>query len=145
MLKFIHALPHQGGGQRDYRPMPKHQVTDLQRTRSRQLRRDLTEPEQKLWHLLRSRRLAHVKFRRQAPIGPWIADFVSHEFKLIIEADGSQHADSPRDTQRDTDLAQRGYRVLRFWNNDIMQNTEGVLERILEAVEEPSSSRRSRR
>jgi very-short-patch-repair endonuclease len=69
------------------------------------------------------------------PLGPWIADFVSYEHKIVVEADGSQHVDSDHDKARDIDLAARGFRVLRLWNNDILINTSGVLERILEAIE----------
>jgi very-short-patch-repair endonuclease len=94
----------------------------------------MTEAERKLWQLLRSRRLAHVKFRRQAPLGPWIADFVTYEHKVIVEADGSQHAESERDKNRDLDLAARGFRVLRFWNNDILARPQAVIEQILDAV-----------
>ena len=114
--------------------MLKRRVTDKQRGNARQLRRDMTEAERKLWQLLRSRRLAHVKFRRQVPLGPWIADFVTFEHKVIVEADGSQHADSERDKARDVDLATRGFRVLRFWNNDILARPEAVLEQILDAL-----------
>jgi very-short-patch-repair endonuclease len=73
------------------------------------------------------------------PLGPWIADFVSYECKIILEADGGQHVDSEHDKARDADLAARGFRVLRFWNNDILTNTNGVLERILEVIETSSS------
>src|SRR5580704_13569490 len=119
--------------------MPKYQVTKTQRAKARELRRSLTDAERKLWHLLRSRQLSHLKFRRQVPLGPWIADFVSYEHKIVVEADGSQHVDSEHDKARDVDLAARGFRVLRFWNNDILTNTKGVLERILEVIETPPS------
>ena len=119
--------------------MPRYQVTKTQRARARELRRNLTDAERKLWQLLRSRQLSHLKFRRQVPLGPWIADFVSYEHKIVVEADGGQHVDSERDKARDVDLADRGFRVLRFWNNDILNNPNGVLERILEAIETPPS------
>ena len=114
--------------------MLKRRVTDKQLSNARELRRDMTEAESKLWRLLRSRRLAHVKFRRQVPLGPWIADFVTFEHKVIVEADGSQHAESERDKARDLDLAARGFRILRFWNNDILARPEAVLEQILDAI-----------
>jgi very-short-patch-repair endonuclease len=114
--------------------MLKRRVTDKQRGHARQLRRDMTEAERKLSQLLRSRRLAHVKFRRQAPLGPWIADFVAYEHKVTVEADGSQHAESERVKARDLDLAARGFRVLRFWNNDILARPDAVLEQIFDAV-----------
>ncbi len=115
--------------------MPKFKVTKQQRVRARELRHNLTDAERKLWQMLRSRQLAQLKFRRQVPLGPWIADFVSYEHKIVVEADGGQHVDSEHDQARDADLAARGFRVLRFWNNDIVSNTSGVLERILEVLE----------
>jgi len=75
-----------------------------------------------------------MKFVRQEPIGPYIVDFVCREQRLIIEADGGQHAESERDTVRDQWLCDHGYRVLRFWNNDVIENIEGVLETIASAL-----------
>jgi len=100
------------------------------------LRHALTEAELDLWQLLRSRQLCDIKFRRQVPLGPWIADFVCFEHMLIVEADGSQHADSRHDDSRDADLRRRGFRILRFWNNDVLANPNGVSE-----IEEPPSPR----
>jgi very-short-patch-repair endonuclease len=119
--------------------MPKFKVSDAKREQAQRLRSTSTHVEEKLWRLLRSRRLAGAKFRRQVPLGPWIADFVSFEHKLIVEADGSQHADSERDRVRDADLKARGFRVLRFWNNDILQTPNGVLEAIWSALQETPS------
>jgi very-short-patch-repair endonuclease len=119
--------------------MPQYRVSKPKRAQARQLRASSTGVEEKLWRLLRSRRLAGAKFRRQVPLGPWIADFVSFEHKLIVEADGSQHAESDRDRVRDADLQARGFRVLRFWNNEILQNPNGVLEAILASLEEAPS------
>src|SRR4051812_15010431 len=116
-------------------------VTGHKRTFAKALRANATDAERKLWQLLRSRRLAHIKFRRQVPIGPWIADFVCFEHRLIIEADGSQHADSRHDRSRDAYLRSRGFRILRFWNNDILGNPKGVLEKILSEIEESPSPR----
>ena len=99
------------------------------------------ETEKRLWQLLRSRRLKNTKFRRRVPIGPWIANFVSFEQMLIVEADGSQHAENRRDQARDADLQQRGLRVLRFWNNEILGNTNSVLEKILATIEQAPSPR----
>jgi very-short-patch-repair endonuclease len=113
-----------------------HQPVSYQkRTFAKSLRTGATETEKTLWHMLRSRRLTNLKFRRQVPIGPWIADFVSFEHRLIVQADGSQHAESTRDEQRDRDLIERGFRVLRFWNNDILQRPEQVLEAIIDAAQ----------
>jgi very-short-patch-repair endonuclease len=101
---------------------------------ARMLRRNATETEKIMWRLLRDRRFQGVKFRRQVPIGPFVADFASTEHRLVTELDGSQHAESRRDIRRDTFLADAGWRVLRFWNNDVTSNRNGVLERILQAV-----------
>ena len=103
-------------------------------TNARQLRKNSTDAEAALWRILRASTLAGTKFRRQHPIGPYIVDFVSLSRKLIIECDGGQHAESAADAVRDRWLAERGYRTLRFWNNEILSNREGVLHAILEAI-----------
>ena len=90
-----------------------------------------TDAEKKLWRLLRSRQLESFKFRRQVPIGNYIADFVCHERRLIIEVDGGQHAENVKDQERDLWFAGAGYRVIRYWNNDLLKNPNGVLEVIL--------------
>ena len=104
---------------------------------ARKLRRAQTPHEAKLWALLRSRRLMDFRFRRQVPIGPYVADFVCHGRRLIVELDGSQHADSPGDSVRDAELRRRGYRVLRVWNNELMHQQDAVLDTILAALREP--------
>ena len=109
-------------------------VPKQKRTFARTLRANATDAETKLWRLLRSRRLASLKFRRQVPIGPWIVDFVSFEHSLVVEADGSQHAESEDDKRRDYDLSGRGFRVLRFWNNDVLARPQSVLEMIIDVV-----------
>jgi very-short-patch-repair endonuclease len=111
---------------------------------ARKLRREMTEAEWKLWHALRSRRFDGYKFRRQVPIGTYIADFVCQECKVIVEVDGSQHANSPYDIKRDTWLRLRGYRVLRFWNIDIFEALDGTLRVILDALAPPHPSRAMR-
>jgi len=93
-----------------------------------------TEAEKRMWRLLRSRRLAGFKFRRQVPIGTYVADFVCYDARLIIELDGSQHVDSAHDRKRDAWLSDDGYRVLRVWNNDLTHNEAGVLEAIWAAL-----------
>jgi very-short-patch-repair endonuclease len=98
-----------------------------------------TDSELRLWRLLRDRRLSGFKFRRQVPVGPYIVDFLCVGAKLIVEADGSQHAESLRDNIRDAYLASRGWKVLRFWNNEVLQNREGVLETIFAHAAKPSS------
>ncbi len=97
----------------------------------RALRKNQTDAELLLWQQLRSRHLGGYKFRRQFPIEPYIADFVCLELKLIIELDGGQHADQiSYDNRRSLFLEQRGFKVIRFWNNDVIENIEGVLEAI---------------
>jgi very-short-patch-repair endonuclease len=95
--------------------------------RARGLRSRMTKAERKLWYALRDRRFAGFKFRRQVPIGPFIADFVCFDQRLVIEVDGGQHADSPQDKRRDRWLAANKFRVLRFWNNAVPSNPEGVV------------------
>ncbi|WP_083909707.1 endonuclease domain-containing protein [Rhodopseudomonas sp. B29] len=109
-------------------------VPNQQRQFAKQLRTNATDAERALWKLLRSRRLSHLKFRRQVPLGSWIVDFVCFERRLIVEADGSQHADSDHDAMRDRDLHDRGFRVLRYWNNDILLRSDAVIEAIAQAA-----------
>jgi very-short-patch-repair endonuclease len=114
-------------------------VTANQRSRARVMRGAPTDAELRLWRLLRDGRLNGIKFRRQVPVGPYIVDFLCVGAKLIVEADGSQHAESHRDTVRDAYLASQGWRVLRFWNNEVLRNREGVLETIVAHAAKPSS------
>jgi len=107
------------------------QVCERLRPYARRLRRSETDAERKLWFRLRNRRLAGLKFRRQHPIGPFVADFCCTEARLIIELDGGQHALKRRsDTKRTAYLEGQGYRVLRFWNDEALSNTDAVLQRI---------------
>jgi very-short-patch-repair endonuclease len=106
-------------------------------TRARQLRVDATDAERRLWGVLRDRRLGGFKFRRQHRLGRFIVDFICFECRLIIEADGGQHADNAYDERRTAWLEQHGWRVVRFWNNDILANIEGVQEMILEELRKP--------
>ena len=103
---------------------------------ARALRRNMTDAEQKLWRALRAGQLAGCKFRRQVPVGPYCADFLCYEARLVIEVDGGQHADLRSDRVRDRWFAENGFRVLRFWNNDVLSNLEGVLTTVLDAVRE---------
>jgi very-short-patch-repair endonuclease len=98
---------------------------------ARALRRSLTDAERKLWFAPRDRRFANYKFRRQVPIGPYVADFLCYGPRLLIEVDGGQHAESVRDQRRDRWFNDNGFRVLRFWNNEVLGNLEGVLTLIL--------------
>ncbi len=101
---------------------------------AKHLRTRMTEGERLLWRHLRAHRLNGSKFRRQQPIGPYVVDFVHFRARLIIEADGGQHNDAPQDERRDTWLRSQGFTVLRFWNNEIMNNLEGVLMCIVSAL-----------
>ncbi len=94
---------------------------------ARLLRRNLTDAEQRLWSRLRRRQVLGWKFRRQLPIGPYIADFVCLEAKIVVEIDGGQHGGA-EDHERDEWLDREGYRVLRFWNNEVLAETDAVLE-----------------
>jgi very-short-patch-repair endonuclease len=102
---------------------------------ARKLRATMTDAERKLWFALRDRRFAAFKFRRQVPLGPYIVDFVCFESRLVVEVDGGQHADSAGDAARDHWLTQNEFRVLRFWNNAVLQNLEGVLTSLSEQLE----------
>ncbi|NQD36823.1 endonuclease domain-containing protein [Permianibacter sp. IMCC34836] len=106
---------------------------------AKSLRRNMTDAEQLLWRHLRAHRLNGEKFRRQQPLGPYIVDFIHFDARLIVEADGGQHNGSIRDQNRDAWLEQQGFKILRFWNNDILNNTDAVLTVIFEAVSGPLS------
>ena len=102
---------------------------------ARTLRKDPTHAERVLWQRLRRRQLAGFKFRRQHSVGPYICDFACLEASIVVELDGSQHAEQfDYDTRRDMFLRSRGFRVLRFWNNDVLVRTEVILETIYEAL-----------
>ena len=103
---------------------------------ARELRNNPTEAEKYLWYMLRFKNLG-VKFRRQAVIGSYIVDFVCFKKKVIIEADGGQHADSQADKVRDLWFREQGFKIIRFWNYDILGNRDGVLQRIVEYLECP--------
>jgi very-short-patch-repair endonuclease len=102
--------------------------------RARTLRSRLTDAERKLWYALRDRRFAGAKFRRQVPVGPYVADFLCYEARLVIEVDGGQHAESASDRRRDRWFADNDFRVLRFWNNDVLSNLEGVVTVVADAL-----------
>ena len=103
--------------------------------RARELRKNPTEAEKFLWRRIRGRQLRGARFRRQHPIGPYVVDFFCPQAKLVIEIDGGQHAiDGERDGGRTAWLEERGYLVVRFWNNDVLGNIDGVLHRISEAL-----------
>jgi very-short-patch-repair endonuclease len=103
--------------------------------RARSLRRALTPAELALWARIRARQLGGFKFVRQEPIDRYYVDFACRERRLIVELDGGQHAESPADRQRDNRLCALGYRVIRIWNNDVIENLDGVLETLLSELE----------
>ena len=106
-------------------------VADRLTNLAKNLRRQSTDTEQALWKYLRAKRIDSLKFRRQQPIGNYIVDFVCFERKIIIELDGGQHAQTEqmqRDKERDRWFERQGYEVLRFWDNEVLKNTRGVLE-----------------
>ncbi len=103
---------------------------------AKHLRKNMTDAETKLWHQLRAKRFESYKFKRQAPIGKYIADFASFTHKLIVEVDGSQHEGSASDIVRDTWLNSQGFRVLRFWNRELLLDVDGAMMSILAALKE---------
>jgi very-short-patch-repair endonuclease len=105
-------------------------VTKRNRGFAKAMRRDATDVETAMWRLLRDRRMAGFKFRRQVPFQNYILDFVCFERKVVIETDGSQHFESKRDQEKDLALAGEGFRVLRYWNNDVLQRPTSVLDDI---------------
>jgi very-short-patch-repair endonuclease len=102
---------------------------------AKRLRKNLTEAEKRLWYFLRAHRFQGLKIRRQTPIGPYVVDFVSFQHRLVIEVDGGQHG-VEADIKRDDWLKSEGFRVLRFWNNDVLKHTEVVLTEISKAIDE---------
>jgi very-short-patch-repair endonuclease len=114
--------------------VPHQPVLPTKRRFARSLRRESTEAEDRLWHELRDRRLDRIKFRRQVPIGKYIADFDCLDAKLVIEIDGSQHAASNNDVERTAELKARGFRVLRLWNDDVLLDMNSVCDTIIAYV-----------
>ena len=103
------------------------------------LRQNLTDAERRLWSRLRDRQLLGFKFVRQQPVGRYIADFACREANLIVELDGGQHAGSSNDAQRTAAIAEHGYDVIRFWNNEVLTNLEGTLQVISERLNKAPS------
>ena len=116
-------------------------ITRKTRGQARVLRKQPTDAERKLWYLLRSLKPLGIHFRRQAPVGIYIADFAWHAGKLIVELDGSQHVErtAAYDARRSEWLRSQGYRVLRFWNNDLLKTPRSVGEAILAAARESAA------
>lgn len=116
---------------------PLSRERERARVRARALREAPTDAESLLWFHLRDRRLANFKFRRQRPIGPYFADFACLEAKLVVELDGGQHVEAAAyDENRTRFIEAQGYRVLRFWNHEVLTQTDAVRERILQALQE---------
>jgi very-short-patch-repair endonuclease len=116
---------------------PRRTISSFRREKARRLRASATDPEVRLWRHLRRSPLLGSHFRRQVPIGPYVADFACMAARLIVEVDGSQHGDTAvkaRDDVRTRWLEREGYRVLRFWNNELIQNIQGVLDTIHAAL-----------
>ncbi|MEQ1952603.1 endonuclease domain-containing protein [Mesorhizobium yinganensis] len=111
--------------------MPHQPVPPTKRGFAKTLRREMTDAEHKLWKELRGRRLDRIKFRRQVPIGPYVADFCCLEAMLIVELDGSQHAGAVRDDIRTAELRARGFRVLRFWNDEVLRELDSTCDTII--------------
>ena len=129
-------------GQQNGQPAPRRRRRGARarvlRTRARELRRAQTDAEGLLWQYLRRRALAGYRFRRQYPVGPYIADFVCMSERLIVELDGTQHAETrAKDKARDAYLQRQGFRVLRFWNHDVFKDCSAVAEGIYAALTSP--------
>ncbi len=109
---------------------------EVSRSRAHELRSNMTDAERRLWTALRRKQIAGHRFRRQMPLGPYIVDFFCPALRLIIEVDGGQRTDSPVDEQRDLWMESQGFQVVRFWNNDVLQNLEGVIARLAAICQE---------
>ena len=129
--------PRSGGRVRGVPSNDERQRARELRDRARKMRANPTLAECRLWAMLRDRRMPEAKFRRQHVIPPYIVDLVCLERSLIIEVDGGQHADSISDRQRDAYLRRLGFRILRFWNNDVLENSSGVFEMICATLHTP--------
>ena len=115
--------------------MPHDLIPRRQRDNAKAMRTEMTEAELKLWNALRGNRLMGLKFRRQTPIGPYIVGFACPSKRLIVEADGTQHADNMAyDAERTAFLEQSGWTVLRFWNDDVLKDIDGVCQHIVSAA-----------
>ncbi|MBK8628729.1 MAG: endonuclease domain-containing protein [Sphingomonadales bacterium] len=105
--------------------------------RAKWMRSNPTDAEKRMWSLLRAKRFVNYKFKRQVVVDCYIADFVNYDHRLIVEADGSQHAENPYDTRRDAYLKAQGFNVLHFWNNDILARNGAVQDAIWDALQLP--------
>ncbi|MEZ0226737.1 MAG: endonuclease domain-containing protein [Alphaproteobacteria bacterium] len=108
--------------------------------RAKELRHDQTEAEKRIWEKIRNSHLG-VKFRRQAPVGTYITDFLCHDLKLVVEIDGGQHAENKRDEVRTKYLRELGFHVVRFWNDEALTNIEGVVDKLARIIEDRKAGR----
>ena len=132
-----------GGGRCVFKPVGPNEIA-----RARQLRRDATEPEKRLWSKLRELKSLGYHFRRQSPFQSYTLDFVEHTAKLVVEIDGEQHGEAAhrkRDAKRDQTLASEGYLTLRFWNSEITQNLDDTVDRIFRELQQRSPTRSATR
>lgn len=114
----------------------RKRISPIRTARARSLRSNMTDVERRLWMALKGKQIAGCRFRRQHPIGAYVADFACIEKMLVIELDGSQHQNQEAyDEDRSRYLNQQGWQVVRFWNNEVLENLDGVLEAILEKLE----------
>jgi very-short-patch-repair endonuclease len=111
--------------------MPHRTIPPPNRSFARTMRADATRPEDLLWQALRNKRLEGLKFKRQVPLDGYILDFVCFEARLIIEVDGGQHSESVPDAVRDKHFEKQGFKTLRFWNDEVVKNLDGVCLTIL--------------
>jgi very-short-patch-repair endonuclease len=124
--------------------MTRHRINVTTTGNARALRTDMTDAERMLWQALRGKQLHDARFRRQHPVGKYIADFACPDEKLIVELDGGQHQEQVAyDEARTVFLRAQGWEVLRFWNNEVLENLEGVLAKIVEHLESPPPSQPS--
>ena len=107
---------------------------------AKQLRTNMTDAERRLWYYLRGHRLQGFKFKRQQQVGAYIVDFICLHARLIVEVDGGQHVDSQTDQVRDAWLRSQGFRIMRFWNNDVLKATDMVLQAIMDELGSSSSA-----
>ena len=117
--------------------MPHELVSSKQRSNAKSMRHVMTDAELKLWNELRAHRLMGMGFRRQVPIGPYIADFACAKYRIIVEVDGSQHGEEAtaiHDEARSAYLKSRGWTILRFWNGDVLRDIDGVCQHIVIAA-----------
>ena len=117
----------------------RRRIPPITTARARRLRSDMTDVERKLWNAMRGKQLEGCRFRRQHPIGAYVADFACVERMLVIELDGSQHqTQEAYDVDRSRYLNQQGWQVVRFWNNEVLENLDGVLEVIVKELQSAS-------